>query len=129
MTDTLKAFHAETCHQLLVVTVPTLDGQPLEAYSLSLANQIGAGYEGFNNGLLLLIAPNDRMARIEVGCGLEDVISDEQAATIMRDQLLPAFRAGDPATAIRDGMQALMIRARAKVIPKAYRPAGCPKPT
>jgi len=123
----LEAFHAETCHQLAVVTVKSLNGQRVEQYSLALAERLGLGYRGFNNGVLLLLAPNEDAARIEVGCGLEDVISDDAASDIMRDSLIPAFRKGDFAAGTRAGMHALMNRARMKPIPTDYRPAACPR--
>ena len=125
MTRTLAAFHAETCHTLVLVTAASLEGQAIESYSLALANDLGLGYTRFNNGLMLLVAPNDRRARIEVGCGLEDVVSDTAAAQIMSQQLVPAFRSGNYAEGIREGMRELMLLTRRKIIPPAYRPAGC----
>jgi uncharacterized protein len=125
MARTLAAFHAETCHTLVLVTAESLEGQPIEAYSLALANDLGLGYERFNNGLMLLVAPNDRRARIEVGCGLEDVVTDAAAAQIMTQLLVPAFRSGSYGEGIRAGMRELMLLTRRKVIPPAYRPAGC----
>jgi uncharacterized protein len=126
MARELEVFHAETCHQLAVVTVKSLNGHSVDKYSLALSHRLGLGYRGFNNGILLLLAPNERMARIEVGCGLEDVISDEAASEIMRDSLMPAFRKGDFAAGARAGMHALMKGARMKQIPSDHRPAGCP---
>jgi uncharacterized protein len=125
MARTLAAFHAETCHTLFLVTTASLEGQPIEAYSLALANDLGLGYARFNNGLMLLVAPNDRRARIEVGCGLEDVVTDAAAAEIMAQRLVPAFRSGSYAGGIREGMRELMLLTRRKIIPPAYRPKGC----
>jgi uncharacterized protein len=125
MTRSLSAFHAQTCHQLIVVTVRSLEGRSIEEYALSLVNGIGLGHGRFNNGLLLLLARGEGRLRIEVGCGLEDVISDQQAADIVAKQLVPQLRAGDASAAVRDAMTALMALARTKVIPDAYRPTNC----
>jgi uncharacterized protein len=121
----LTTYHTETCHQLGVVVVASLGGRKIEDYSLAHANALGLGYRRFNNGLMLLVAPNDGGSRIEVGCGLEDVVSDDQAAEIMRRELIPRFRTGDLEGAIRAGVNALATLARAKSIPAAFRPAGC----
>ncbi len=124
----VESFHRETCHKLAVVTVMSLHGVPLEDFSLWLNNTWGLGYANFSNGLMLLIAPNDRSARIEVGCGLEDVVPDEAANDIMKTELIPAFRVGDYTRGVRAGLKALMERARQKQIPPDYRPAECSIP-
>lgn len=124
----LAAYHTETCHQLGLVTVKSLHGEHIDDYSLALANELRLGYAGLNNGVLLLIAPNERSTRIEVGCGLEDVIGDAAAQAILRDVMIPAFRRGAYADGARAGLQALMELARAKSIPAAYRPAVCSRP-
>lgn len=116
----LDAFHRETCHQFAVVTVKSLNGVPVEDYSLSLLNTWGLGHVGLKNGLMILIAPSDRTARIEVGCGLEDVISDDYAAQVMRDLLIPAFRKSEYESGVREAMNVLMDRARGKKVPPGY---------
>jgi uncharacterized protein len=123
----LEAFEAETCHQLMVVTVPSLKGQSIESVSAGLATRIGPGYPRFNNGLILLIARDERKVRIEIGCGLEDVLSSEQTSAIIQQKLIPPIGEGDVNGAIRSAMDAIMERVRSKVIPPEYRPAGCPK--
>ena len=92
---------------------------------LALTNDLGVGYPRFNNGLMLLFAPKDRQVRIEVGCGLEDVVSDAAAAQVISQQLVPAFRSGDYAGGMRAALRELMAMARRKSIPPSYRPAGC----
>jgi len=121
----IATYHAETCHQLSVVAVASLEGRKIDDYSSAYANAAGLGYQRFNNGVMLLVAPNDRGARIEVGCGLEDVISDEKSADIMGRDLIPAFRTGDFEGGIRAGVNALAALARSKSIPPAFRPAAC----
>lgn len=76
----------------MVVTVPTLGGQRIEDYGLGLGRHWGVGRAGHDDGILLLVAPNERQVRIEVGYGLERKVPDELAGQIMREHLLPAFR-------------------------------------
>lgn len=121
----LSDFQRKSCHQLLVATVETLDGSTLEQYSLQYANRVGLGYRGLNNGVLLLLAPSTRQARIQIGCGLEDVITDQQAAEILQRDLLPELRDGDDEVGIRKGLAALMALAGNKTIAKQFRPEGC----
>ena len=125
LANDLDVFQRATCHRFVAVTTPTLRGQPIEDYSLALANQLVPGHKGLNNGLMILIAPNERSVRIEVGCGLEDVISDEQADAIMKAKIVPACRTGDFARAASDGLHALMALARAKHVPEGWRPPIC----
>jgi uncharacterized protein len=94
--------------QLVVLMVPTTAPDTIEAFALAVAekNRIGRG-EG-DDGVLLLIARDDRKARIEVGYGLEGAIPDAIAARIIREYLGPRFRAGDYAGGIRDAVGALV---------------------
>lgn len=122
---TIERYHRETCHQFAVLTVSSLGQQSIEDYARAAVNRAELGYRGFNNGLLILVAPNDGAARIEVGCGLEDVISDQRASEIMQRDLIPNFRTGEYEEGVRAGMHALMALARDKHIPAEFRPAAC----
>ena len=122
---TLSAFQRETCHQLMVVTVNSLEGRSLEGFALHYASRIGLGYHRLNNGLMLLVVPSTRQTRIQVGCGLEDVISDAQATEILQRDLLPNAREGQWTDALRASLSSLMQLARNKPIPESYRPDGC----
>jgi len=121
----LTEFQRKSCHQLLVVTVATLDEKTLEDYALQYANRVGLGYRGLNNGVMMLLAPNTRQARLQIGCGLEDVITDKQAGEIMTRDLLPALRDGDEREGIRAGLASLMALASKKTVASQYRPEGC----
>src|SRR4030042_4878714 len=81
--------------EIAVVTVPSLDGMSVEEYAVKLFKQWGIGQKGKDNGVLFLIAPNERKTRIEVGYGLEPVITDGRAGGIIRETVLPFFKAGD----------------------------------
>jgi uncharacterized protein len=91
---TLQELEQETTDQVVVVTVPDLAGEAIESLGLRLGRGWGIGQKDVNNGVLLIVAPNDRKVRIEVGYGLEGLLTDDRAKAIITDPLLPAFRAG-----------------------------------
>lgn len=99
ITARAQAIEADTGAQLVVVTVPTLDGLDIADYGYRLGRHWGIGQKRErggrgDNGVLLLVAPNERRVRIEVGYGLEPVLTDALADTIIRRRILPEFRAG-----------------------------------
>jgi uncharacterized protein len=91
----LAAFDDSTSNQILVVTIDSLGNDSIDHYANRLFNTWGIGTKKYNNGVLLLIVKNSRQIRIEVGYGLESVISNEQAGSIIRDILAPNFRNGN----------------------------------
>ena len=97
-----------TRHQFVVVTVKSLEGHSVEDYSLNLFNHWGVGRKGANDGVGLLVAPNERKVRIEVGQGLKKALSNEEAATIMRTRILPRFRQGQMSAGILSGSAAII---------------------
>jgi uncharacterized protein len=98
-----EALEAATTDQLVVVTVPTLNGQDIAQFSTSLGNRLGVGQADTDNGVLLVIAPNERKVRIAVGHGLEGLLTDQRAAQVVQ-HMLPYFRAGDSPQAVRVGV-------------------------
>jgi uncharacterized protein len=103
----LAALEKETTDQLVVVTVGSLRSEPIEALGLRLGNGWGIGRKGVDNGVLLIVAPSDRRARIEVGKGLQGLITDKRAQRIMDEQVVPACREGHCDRAIGDGVAAI----------------------
>lgn len=91
----LANFEAQTSDQLVVVTVPSLGGQTIDDYGYQLGRYWGIGQKGKNNGVLLIVAPNDRKVRIEVGYGLEGTLTDAVTSQILHTIVLPAFKAGN----------------------------------
>lgn len=91
----LEQLEAETGAQLAVLTVPSLDGEVLESYSLRVVETWKLGTEELDNGVLLLIARDDRKIRIEVGYGLEGVLPDARCGRIIDSVMTPAFRQGE----------------------------------
>ncbi len=93
--------------QLVVLMVGSTDGQPIEEYSLAVAEANKIGRKGTDDGVLLLVARNDRRVRIEVGYGLEGAIPDAANARIIREYIAPKFRTGDYFGGISDAVGAL----------------------
>lgn len=89
--------------QLVVATVPSLDGLEIEDYGYRLGRAWGIGQKESDNGAILLVAPNERKVRIEVGYGLEPVLTDALSKVIIEERIVPRFRAGDFAGGIEDG--------------------------
>ena len=104
----LLALQQETGAQIAVLTIPSLEGEVLEDYSLRVASSWGLGKKGKDNGVLLLIAIKDRKLRIEVGQGLEGKLTDLLSARIIRDEIAPAFKLGDYAAGVENGIAAMM---------------------
>lgn len=94
MTARLKAIEQRTAHQVVVATVPTTDGKDIVEYSACLGRHWGVGRAKIDDGVLIVVARDDRKARIAVGYGLEKALSDPEAQTIMDRDIIPAFRAG-----------------------------------
>lgn len=93
--------------QLVVLMVGSTGDQDIESYSLAVAEQNKVGRKGTDDGVLLLVAKNDRRVRIEVGYGLEGAIPDAATARIIREYIAPKFRVNDYYGGIRDAVGAL----------------------
>jgi uncharacterized protein len=104
----LKAFQDRTGHQFAVATVPSLQGTSVEDYGNRLFRDWGLGDKQRNDGALLLIAPNERKVRIEVGYGLEGDLTDAVSHLIIQNAILPRFKAGDMAGGIARGADDVM---------------------
>jgi uncharacterized protein len=85
---------------VVVAILPSLEGQAIEDVAVRVVETWGLGQKDRNNGVLLLIAVKDRRARIEVGYGLEDRLTDALSRRILEERLFPAFRAGDYAAGV-----------------------------
>jgi uncharacterized protein len=93
--------------QFVVATVPDLQGYPIEDYGYRLGREWKIGQAGANNGVILLVAPNEKKVRIEVGYGLEPIVTDALASSIIQQTILPRFRDGDMAGGIVAGADAV----------------------
>jgi len=101
------AVEQASSRQLVVATVPSLQGYTIEDYGYRLGRAWGIGQKGANNGVILLVAPNERKVRIEVGYGLEPIVTDAYASIVVNQTILPRFRDGDMAGGIVAGAQQL----------------------
>lgn len=102
------ALQKKTKAQIVVLTVPSLQGQALEDYSLTVLRQWGIGDKEKNNGVLLLVAVKDRKSRIEVGYGLEGALPDGLTGRIQDQYMLPYFRNNDYDKGILNAYSALL---------------------
>jgi uncharacterized protein len=103
LTDKLAAMQAKSGDQLVVVTLKSLQGTSIEDYGYQLGRAWGIGQKGVDNGALLIVAPNERKVRIEVGYGLEGALTDAVSRFIIDTAILPRFRANDFAGGITRG--------------------------
>lgn len=104
----LAAQEGKTSDQLVVATVPSLGGLTIEDYANQLFRAWKLGQAKTNNGVLLLVAPTERKVRIEVGYGLEGILTDAVASAIIRNRIVPAFKAGDMPGGVLAGVQAIL---------------------
>jgi len=108
LTTELADLEARTTRQLVVATVPDLQGYEIEDYGYQLLRTWGIGQKGDNNGVILLVAPKERAVRVEVGYGLEPVLTDALSSVILQERVLPRFKAGDMEGGIVSGAEALI---------------------
>ena len=101
----LAALEKTSTDQVAVVTLKSLQGYPIEDYGYQLGRKWGIGQKGKDNGILLIVAPNERKVRIEVGRGLEPVMTDAMSSLIIQNAILPEFRRGNFSAGIRAGVR------------------------
>ncbi|WP_298467879.1 TPM domain-containing protein [uncultured Erythrobacter sp.] len=108
LTVQLETLETDTQRQLVVATVPDLQGYEIADFGYQLGRAWELGDAQRNDGMLLLVAPNERQVRIEVGYGLEGVMTDAFSQHIIGDNILPQFRNGDMPAGIVAGTNALV---------------------
>jgi uncharacterized protein len=108
LNDALTAHESKTSNQVAVLTLPSLAGEPLEEFSHRVASAWGLGQKGTDNGVLLLVAIQDRKIRIEVGYGLEGTLTDAKSSQIIRHEMVPRFRHGEYSEGIVAGVHAIL---------------------
>jgi len=120
----INALEKKTGAQMMVVTVQTLDGIPIEEWSNTLFRRIGIGHKAKNDGALWVFAMRDHKSRLEVGPGLQDRLTDARATAILDERIRPAFRSGDYGGGILSGVQTA-----ASTIEGGTRPAASHSPS
>lgn len=108
LTQQLEQLEAQSQRQLVVATINDLGGYDIADYGYQLGRAWGLGDQSRNDGALLLIAPNERRVRIEVGYGLEGYLTDALSALIIQNQIIPRFREGDFPGGIEAGAAAIV---------------------
>jgi uncharacterized protein len=104
----LEAHEDSTSNQIAVLTIADLGGEVLEEYSLKVAETWKLGQAGKDNGVLLLVARDDRKVRIEVGRGLEGSLTDATSGRIIRREIVPRFKEGDFDGGVLEGTKAIV---------------------
>lgn len=118
METQLVALEARKGSQLAVLIISSTGNDTIEGYSLSVAEKNKLGREKIDDGLLLLIAKDDRKARIEVGYGLEGAVPDALASRVIHEYLTPKFRQGDFFGGIKDSLDALTKLVDGEILPE-----------
>jgi len=113
----LSSVEKETGAEIAVVTVKSLDGMSIEDYASRLFEKWGIGKKDKDNGVLFLTASDERKVRIEVGYGLEAIITDARAGRILDNEVLPAYKRGDYEAGIIAGVNAIEGYIRSGVPP------------
>ena len=110
LTAKLEALETQSQRQLVIATLPDLQGYDIADYGYQLGREWGIGDAERNDGALLIVAPNERKVRIEVGYGLEGYLTDAYSSVIIQSIILPRFRDGDMPGGIVDGTDAIITQ-------------------
>ena len=105
LTGSLADLEQKTTDQLVVVTLKSLQGTSIEDYGYQLGRRWQIGQKDKNNGVLLIVAPNERKVRIEVGYGLEGTLTDAITKLIIENSILPRFKVADFSGGIKRGVE------------------------
>jgi uncharacterized protein len=131
LTQLSEGIEKASTRQLVVATVPDLQGYPIEDFGNKLIRGWGIGQKGANNGIILIVAPNERKVRIEVGYGLEPIMTDALSSVIINETILPRFKAGDMpggivagAAAIGEQMKLPLEAAEARAVQQTSKPVA-----
>lgn len=106
----LAALDASTDRQLVVATIASLEGYPIDDYGYRLGRKWGIGQKETDNGALLIVAPNERRVRVEVGYGLEPILTDAWSSVLINTVIVPQFKAGNYPAGISAGVDALIAQ-------------------
>lgn len=109
LNNRLKIFEDSTSNQLVVLLIPSLEGNAIEEVAHQIATENKIGTKEKENGVLFLISKNDRQVRIEVGYGLEGALPDAISSSIIRNEVIPHFRQGDFASGVFAGVNGIIL--------------------
>ncbi len=109
LTKILKNFENKTTDQVVVVTLKSLQGTSISDFGYQLGRYWGIGQKNKNNGVLFIIAPNEKKVRIEVGYGLEGTLTDAISSVIIHQKIIPYFKKGDFDKGVLEGTKAILL--------------------
>ncbi|SHE83352.1 uncharacterized protein SAMN04487965_0748 [Microbulbifer donghaiensis] len=124
LTEMMQRHEKETSNQLVVVTLPDLQGLTIEEYGYQLGRHWQIGQKGKDNGALLIVAPSERKIRIEVGYGLEGALTDALSANIIHTKILPQFRSGDFDGGVTAGVQSIIAAIKNEYVAEPTEDSG-----
>ncbi|MGP1359700.1 TPM domain-containing protein [Campylobacter sp.] len=104
----VQNFEQNSTTQIAIVTLKSLENKSIEELSLEIARGYELGQKGSDNGVLLLVAPNEKKVRIEVGYGLEGILTDAVASHIISSKMIPEFKKGDMSHGVKQGVLAII---------------------
>ncbi|MGL3819472.1 TPM domain-containing protein [Sphingopyxis sp. R3-92] len=106
LSERLARYEQRTSHQMVIATAPSLNGASIDNFGTCLGNRWGIGRKGHDDGIVILVAPNDRQMRIATGSGMEKTLTDDKALAVIH-QMSPHFKAGDYAAGLTTGIDAI----------------------
>jgi uncharacterized membrane protein YgcG len=124
LTAAMQAHEQKSTNQIAVLTIATIQGESIEEYSTKVFESWKLGQKGKDNGVLIVVVPQDRKMRIEVGYGLEGTLTDVASSRIIRDVMTPQFKNGNYDKGIEDGVTAVIaqLEGRAVAVPSSSGP-------
>jgi len=108
LTERIKTHEGKTGNQIVVLTIPSLEGEDIEGFAVKVFESWKPGKKGKDNGVLVVVATKDRRMRIEVGYGLEGTLPDSAAGEIIRTAMAPQFKKGDYSAGVDAGVAAVI---------------------
>ena len=108
LTEKLEALETQSQRQLVVATIPDLQGYDEQTFTYQMGREWGIGDAERNDGIILMVAPNERRVRIEVGYGLEGIMTDAMSSLIIQNAIIPRFKADDYPGGIVAGSDAII---------------------
>ena len=118
LTEILKEHELRTTNQIVILTIPSLEGESIEDFANKVFNEWKIGQKDKNNGILIVVVPDERRMRIEVGYGLEGVLPDLLAGRIIREVMAPRLREGNFDSGITEGSLAVISILDGKNLPE-----------
>ena len=124
----LAAIESETTNQIAILIIPSLEGNPIEDFSIRVARTWALGQKSRNNGVLILMAVQEREVRIEVGYGLEGALTDAQSSYIIRNIMIPEFRQQQYANGLSRAVDAIAAAIAGEFRPEPKAPVSDSEP-